>query len=310
MHSRIRWTSLGIVAIGLFVSVASALPGEGNPPALDDRPATLLGMDRALLGVELTRDGKSVITCSRNGTTRFFDADSGRERYSFRDRELGLWPMRSSADGMSHRFATGGPGVFIDYTGISFGKTPPRQFGCAVRLWDSSNGRMIRELSLGDKEFFQQLALSLDGRRIACSDQALNLKLWDAETGQELASIPGPKERAAGAVGYMSAFSDDATRYATRMAKATGLRPFVLYLADLSTGKTRTIEAPGPGLDFDAAVSIGRDGREVAALTYASWPVRDLTIFDFGSGAVLARFRQPITGEVRNYPTTCGTPLA
>ena len=92
--------------------------------------------------------------------------------------------------------------------------------GNNVRLWDSANGRLVRELSPGDKGRVYSVAFSpTDNRLLAVGyggkDDVSYVALWDIDAGTELARLPGATDlpnfqvtRHSGPVGAL-AFSPD-----------------------------------------------------------------------------------------------------
>jgi WD domain, G-beta repeat len=68
------------------------------------------------------------------------------------------------------------------------------------RLWDSSSGRLIRELR-GHAELTPThltsmlfaLAISPDGRSLATGDKVGHINVWDVETGRSLATLEAPE---------------------------------------------------------------------------------------------------------------------
>src|SRR5262249_34458357 len=68
--------------------------------------------------------------------------------------------------------------------------------GAAVRLWDAATGRLVRELSPGDKSRVHSVSFSPTDRRLLAVGYGGQVgvsyvALWDLDAGTELARLPG-----------------------------------------------------------------------------------------------------------------------
>ncbi len=117
-------------------------------------------------------DGRAILTGSRDGTARFWDAATGRPlRPPIRHGDQIYW-IDISRDG--RRLATGGADR-------------------KARLWDAETGRPIGS-PMAHPEPIEWVTFSPDGQLLLTRDGAKVCRLWDAATGDpvELPSIGGP----------------------------------------------------------------------------------------------------------------------
>ncbi len=124
------------------------------------------------------------------GEVRVWDAETGKVLHSFKVKpevEPGEWASASdvafSPDGK--QVATpvtagsrGAPaGLLIDDTGAS------------VRVWDLGTGKATQPVK-GLKASVGRVVFSPDGRRLGTAGSDKVVRVWDVETGQELAALP------------------------------------------------------------------------------------------------------------------------
>jgi WD40 repeat protein/Flp pilus assembly protein TadD len=135
----------------------------------------------------------------------------------------------------------------------------------SVTSWDPANGKEIARLQLPIGPAYAFLAVSPDGKRVASATprsgnrdgkpvpQPTEVKVWDATTGQELATM-----KAGLSDSIVLAFSPDGKR----LAYSGGARDRVVRIWDVATGhETLTI----PGVRFAVtALAFSPDGRRLA----------------------------------------------
>jgi WD40 repeat protein len=153
----------------------------------------------------------------------------------------------------------------------------PRQDG--VGVWDAVAGREVRFLDVPAIETTDLVALSADGRRLAVGSAGRAVRVWDAATGKELASLP---DRFRSPAPYPPLFSPDGEH----VAVATSDGAVRLYRA--ATGeRVRTFKeeavVPEMRLGSDAvpgevtSIAFHPEGRYLAAAgsdgTVSVWDV-------------------------------------
>jgi WD40 repeat protein len=155
------------------------------------------------------------------------------------------------------------------------GQTVAFGAGCAVRLFDSSSGKEVRALKVGQR-FIEGMALSPDGSLLAAAGdelrtgRAFRISLWDVTTGKERW-----RKSAGGALSSAVAFAPDGKVLATGgstirlWATATGeqlgeLEGGTGYLTFSQDGKTLASGGEeGPVLLWEVAT--GKERRRLAA---------------------------------------------
>jgi len=134
---------------------------------------TLTGHKSEIEHVEYSRNGEVLLTSSRDGVVRTWNAVSGEELHQFRAVSLsnvGCMPT-ISPDGRLVAAAT---------------KETPN----AITLWKADTGQVAEELAARNQTGLS-LAFSPDGRRLisACSDN--DIQMWDVESCKELLVLKG-----------------------------------------------------------------------------------------------------------------------
>jgi serine/threonine protein kinase/WD40 repeat protein len=150
-------------------------------------------------------------------------------------------------------------------------------------VWEVADGKEI--FRVREAGLFQDMALSPDGRRVAASERAGPVKMWDVASGREVGGIdPGPALTAHGL-----AFSSDGGRLAGdatnfMAAKSTSLR--VWNVADraelLRMNHTFTTQT----------TAFSPDGKLIALAMVVGWiGPHDVKVFDAASGDLLLTLR-------------------
>lgn len=133
-----------------------------------------------ILSMDLSADGKLLLTLGRNGDAKLWDYESGREIRTF---DVENWLKQA-------RFTPDGKYVVAMYYQMLY-------------KWDVSSGEMVKAIKIweddnsapGDFNFGYKLACSPDGQTVAISMEH-HLEFWSFRTGKKLKTIkPGKNNR-------------------------------------------------------------------------------------------------------------------
>lgn len=124
--------------------------------------AVLLGHDGAVRTVEYSRDGRLLVTASRDGTARIWSAPDGAVISVLRGHRGAL--LCATFDSAGERVLTAG------------------EDGTA-RIWDASSGALIHTLDAASAPLCAA-ELSPDGRLVLTASQDGALRIWDSVSGQ------------------------------------------------------------------------------------------------------------------------------
>jgi formylglycine-generating enzyme required for sulfatase activity/dipeptidyl aminopeptidase/acylaminoacyl peptidase len=270
-------------------------PGAAPPDRAPNEIRRFEGHQRGVISVAVSRDGRQILTGSRDGTVRFWDVGSGKEakvlgrhnneiysvalspdgRYALSagvKAELRLWDIEAGRQLHDLRGHSG------DLWAVAFAHNGKQAISCGtdgwIRLWDVGSGTLQCEKQT---EIHHTSAVySPDGQSVllGCWDQTI--RLFDATTLQESRVY---RDRAGVVRGV--AFSPDSGRF---ISVSSVPDPSVL-LWDVKESKViRRFEG-----DFGHGVigaAISPNGRLVLAGGYDN----SLRLWDIESGSVIDRF--------------------
>ena len=127
------------------------------------------GHEDAVLSARYSRDGKHIVTASRDRTASLWDAASGK-------------PLKRFEEG--HEFLVSGAVFLPDKNHLATGAGDN-----SVRIWDLTAGTQQAVLSPTGR--IGTLAASPDGNWIATGSPGTDIKLWNARTGEARGNLSG-----------------------------------------------------------------------------------------------------------------------
>ncbi len=224
---------------------------------------TFKGHTDRIRSVLYSPDGKRLASVDRGGTVKVWDAQSGRELLTRKGGGIG---MAFSPDGK--RLAVASPVV---------ARGGPEG---TVTVWDAQTGQELLSLK-GHTGNVESLAFSPDGKRLASVSRGWDekqskyvpgeMKLWDAQTGQELLSLKGG--------GSHVTFILDGKRLASAGVGA-------VKVWDAQTGQELlSLKADGD------TVAISPDGKRLAGDSSGSGEGWTVKVWDAQTGQVLLTLR-------------------
>lgn len=162
---------------GAQVAVVSVLDGRGvtiTDVASGEDLTMVVHEPGPVTALAWSTDGEQVVTQNSSRNLAIWDAASG-------DRVDRVPVWRSDSDVVDVAFVAGGDIVSVGFRGAG---------GGAVASWDRSEQRWI---TMGDTHRgpVTDVAFSPDARRAASASTDGTAKLWDTETGDELATLAG-----------------------------------------------------------------------------------------------------------------------
>ena len=175
-----------------------------------------------ITAVDLSPDGKILLTGSYDGIGRVWDSATGKLLQSCEGHEASIVSVAFSPDGK--RFATGG----LDGT---------------CRLWDSETAKNI--LVIREEEArYHRLSFSPDGKRLLTSGPGSEPHVWNCENGEKVLTLKVDPEQVTSA-----RFSPNG------ISAAVATRSNRIYLCNLINGKSDNMVRQNAGEIVDFAFS-------------------------------------------------------
>ena len=214
---------------------------------------------RGIFGLELSRNGKTLVTSNFNGTVRLWDMASGR--------------VVQTLDGHTD----------LVYKGVL---SPDEKIlaSCSrdgkIKLWDLATGRELRTLA-GHTMPVKAVAFSPDGKQLASASNDGTLRLWDVASG-----VQGP------VFIHPAAANSDVSVYAVAFIShgkiiAAGNGDGTISFWEVRTGKEVKVLRGHTHIVFCLALSA--DGRTLASGSYD----RTVKLWDVASGKEIRTFGDP-----------------
>jgi len=194
---------------------------------------TLEGHTSVVSSVDVSADGRLVLSGSFDGTAKVWDVLSRREVQMVSGSGAAIRAVAFLPDGK--RFVTG-------------------SFDGTASVWDIASGKEQHRLQGHTAEIFS-VAVSPDGRWVATGSWDHTVRLWDAPTGRHSHTLSGR-----GAKVYPVAFSPDGQR----MVSASWGETVNVNVWEANSGKELFTFQPNAGI-WSAAFS--RDGRRIVTGT-------------------------------------------
>jgi len=271
----------GRVALGGRQGGVWLIEPDGEPQALQPHQGSVLGLD-------LARDGRRMVTACGEGELRLWDLQSGGHEVLARS-EAPLWAARfaadgrlaaAGADGLVRLFGPKGERQLLDQgaplTDLAFApdsrKLAATDRAGVLRIWNlDSLAEALPER--GHKGFISEMTLSADGTRLATVGPEPAARLWDAHSGDQVAVFPSPE-------GDL----DDVALDARAQLLATASQDGTLRIHDCDAGTARWIFRHPTSLK---AVALDPQGAMAAAGDVDG----NATIWDLVDGTRLAVLR-------------------
>ena len=193
---------------------------------------------RGIFGIELSRDGKTLVTGNFNGSVRLWDIDSGR--------------LLQTLDGHTD----------VVYKGVM---SPDEKIlaSCSrdgrIKLWDLATGRELKTLTAHTGPV-KAVAFSPDGKRLASASNDGTLRVWDLPSGLQWSTFVHSRSSDVDTSVYSVAFISHGKVIAAGNGDGT------ISYWEMKSGKEVKVLKGHTNLVFCLALSA--DGRTLASGSY------------------------------------------
>lgn len=246
--------------------------------------ASITGHTRRVNAVRFTIDGSRVVSAGKDQLIKFWDANSLELVEELSVPGFQLTSIAVSPDG--DKTGTTGQGDDNDAVDPTDPVEEPGNAGIGsprtgdLSVWNNQGGSWRRTQLFGHASFVTRCAFSPDGSGLASASLDLTAKLWDAQTGQQLATLSGHSSASSPvAVGVWGVgFSPDGMTVGTAGSDAT-VRTWDLQGNPLAILQGHTSAV--------FALAFSPDGRTVASGSHDN----TVRIWSLGSGGEVATLR-------------------
>jgi WD40 repeat protein len=224
--------------------VLLALPTQLQPSA------TVTPSGIPTYGMAFSPDGKRLATAGRDGSTRIWDAATGKALVTLPGQAGTTYSVAFSPDGTRLATGTAAATQLLDAATGKALVTLPGQAGTTysvafsgdgrrvaagrmdkmVKVWDLVTGQILFTFT-GHRGIVHSVTFSPDGRRLATASADGTVKLWDVSNSKEAGRDPLTLSGHSGAI-YKVTFSPDGRRLATASEDGTA-RIYALPIEDL-----------------------------------------------------------------------------
>jgi WD40 repeat protein/formylglycine-generating enzyme required for sulfatase activity/serine/threonine protein kinase len=277
---------------------------------------TLTGHTSSVTSVSFSPDGKKIASGGWDISIKIWDAKTGKEVQTLKGHTSSVTSVSFSHNGKTIT-SGGSDGIKIwnvvnsdelqtleepdsRVTSISYSpdgkKVASGSDDYSIKIWDAETGKELQTLT-GHTEEITSVSFSPDGKRLLSSSgdsdgddkntDANHLKMWDLNTGKELAILNKQK----GSV-YAATFSSDGKKI------ASGSWDNSIKIWDAETGKE--LQTLKGHTSFVTSVSFSPDGKKIAS---GSWD-NSIKIWDAETGKEL----QTLTGHTEEITSVSFSP--
>ncbi|RLS85952.1 MAG: hypothetical protein DWI06_00800 [Planctomycetota bacterium] len=206
-------------------------------------------------------DGKKIASGCDDGSIKIWDAETSNKVQTLKGHSDSITSISFSPDGK--KIASG-------------------SYDSSIKIWDAETDNKVKTLK-GHTEEITSVSFSPDGKRLLSASgdfgddknkEANNLKIWDLNTGKELAIFNKQK----GSV-YAATFSPDGKKI------ASGCDDGSIKIWDAETGKE--LQTLKGHTSWVTSVSFSPDGKKIASGSYDS----SLKIWDAATGKEVQTFK-------------------
>jgi RNA polymerase sigma factor (sigma-70 family) len=194
-----------------------------------------VGHRETLYAVAISPDGKTLVSCARDDTLRYWDVATGKELRQV-NHDGGVWRLAFSPDGTV--LATGGGNA---------------------RFWDAATGKLLRVVERDADGHIEALAFSPDGKTLAAARSNSHVvSLWDAASGKRKLTFDGHWGPVIGL-----AISPHGSLLASSAREKNYTRRNAVHLWD--TASAKEVGTAGTDLGFASPPAFSADGKLLAA---------------------------------------------